>query len=322
MSHRVVIAGASFPDCSAAIEELSSINAAAVDATRMSTRETLELLPSADALMTDYFPVDAAAIDRLERCQIICRLGVGLDKVDIEAATRAAIQVAYVPDYCRGELADHGLALLLAVSRRIVAYDASVRAGSWDYNVPGVVRLEGRTLGLVGFGAIARRLAERVRPLGMNVLAADPYVSDEDVRAAGSEPAGLERVLAEADVVSLHAPLTPETTHLVGPDELDQMKKTAILINTARGGLVDQDALVAALASGSIAGAGLDVLRPEPPSRDDPLLELDNVVLTPHAGHYSEESVLQVQQDGAREVVRALTGKPLKHAVNRIATNA
>ena len=315
---RVVIAGASFPDCSAATAVLESAGADVVDATRLSAAETGELLPAADGLMTDYFPVDSATIDRLARCRIICRLGVGLDKVDVDAATRAKIPVAYVPDYCRGELADHGLALILALTRRIVHYDRSVREGSWDYNVPGVFRLAGRTLGLVGFGAIARALAERVRPLGMSVVAADPYVSDDAVRAAGAEPATLEGLLASADIVSIHAPLTPETSKLIGRNELDQMKETALLVNTARGGLVDHDALADALAAGSIAGAGLDVLNPEPPAAEHPLLALHNVVITPHAGHYSEESVIQVQEDGAREVARALRGEPLRHLVNGV----
>jgi len=313
---RVVIAGASFPDCSAAIDLLrESIDADVADATRLSTAEIIELLPAADALMTDYFPVNAAAIDQLKRCQIICRLGVGVDKIDVAAATRAQIPVTYVPDYCRGELADHALALLLAVARRIVHYDRAVRSGTWDYNVPGVFRLAERTLGLVGFGAIARRLAERVRPLGMHVVASDPYVSDADVEAAGVEVLPLDDLLASSDVVSLHAPLTEETASLIGAAELERMKSSAILINTARGGLVDHNALVAALASGAIAGAGLDVLAPEPPATDDALLSFDNVVVTPHAGHYSEESVLQVQRDGAHEVMRALAGQPLKHVV-------
>ena len=320
---RVVIAGASFPDCSEAIDLLrNSIDADVADATRLSGAEIVELLPAADALMTDYFPVDAAAVDRLERCRIICRLGVGVDKIDVEAATRAQIPVTYVPDYCRGELADHSLALLLAVTRRIVHYDRAVRAGGWDYNVPGVFRLADRSLGLAGFGAIARRLAERVRPLGMKIMASDPYVTDADVQAAGAEAIPLDRLLAEADVVSVHAPLTEETAGLIGSAELEQMKSTAILINTARGGLVDQDALVAALVEGSTAGAGLDVLAPEPPASDHPLFSLDNVVVTPHAGHYSEESVLQVQRDGAHEVMRALAGKPLKHVVNGLGASA
>ena len=321
---RVVIAGASFPDCSAAIEVLQDADADAdvVDATKLSTAETTELLPGTDALITDYYPVDAEAIGRLAGCKIICRLGVGVDKIDVQAAAQAGIPVAYVPDYCQGELADHALALLLAVTRRIVRYDADVRAGTWDYNVPGVFRLAERTLGLVGFGAIARRLAERARPIGLTIAATDPYLPADAIREAGVEPVGFEQLLGEADIVSVHAPLTPETAGLIGASELDRMKETAILINTARGELVDGKALAAALASGSIAAAGLDVLSPEPPTADDPLLALDNVVVTPHAAHYSEESLLQVQRDGANEVIRAFRGEPLRHPVNGVGTDA
>ncbi len=314
--HRVVLAGASFPDCSVVVSVLDSIGAEVIDATRLSPAETIELMPDADAVLTDYFPLDAALIARLARCRVICRLGVGLDKVDVAAATRAEIPVTYVPDYCRGELADHALALLLSVARRVVQYDGAVRAGAWDYNLSGVFRLAGRKLGLIGFGAIARALSERARPIGLTVMASDPNVADEQLRAADVEPASFDRLLAEADIVSLHAPLSAATSKLIGRDELERMKNTAILINTARGGLVDQNALAAALASGSIAAAGLDVLKTEPPQPGDPILALDNVVLTPHAGHYSEESLQQVQQVGANEVVRALTGQPLKHVVN------
>jgi len=315
---RVVIAGATFPDSSAAIEVLETINADVLDATSLPTEETIALLPEANALITDYFPVDATMIDTLGRCRIISRLGVGVDKIDVEAATRAGIAVAYVPDYCRGELADHALALMLSLARRIVVYDRAARDGSWDYNLPNVTRLAGRTLGLVGFGAIARAVAERARPIGLRILVSDPYVPDAQLVGAGVEPSDLPRLLDSSDIVSLHAPLTPETTKLIGAEQLAAMKETAILINTARGGLIDEVSLADALKSGSIAGAGLDVLSPEPPAPDNPLLTLENVVVTPHAGHYSLESVLQVQRDGASEVVRALTGKPLLHPVNDV----
>jgi D-3-phosphoglycerate dehydrogenase len=267
--------------------------------------------------MTDYFRVDADVIDQLERCRVICQYGVGLDQLDIDAATSAGILVTHTPEYCVDELADHTLALLLAAARNIVPFDRAVRAGNWDYNAGvSMHRLSGRTLGVVGFGRVGRAVSERALALGLRVLASDVYVPAAAIRGAGAEAAELERLLKEADIITLHAPLTNRTRGLIGADELAKLKPGAILVNTARGGLVDEAALLAALRSGRLGGAGLDVRAQEPPDLDDPLLGCENVVLTPHAGFLSEESLVAVQTQAAEEVRLALSGEIPRNAVN------
>jgi D-3-phosphoglycerate dehydrogenase / 2-oxoglutarate reductase len=314
---RVVVAGAGFPSVEIERTILGEIGAEVVDACGLTESETRALCRAADAIMTDYFRCNADVIAELERCRVICQYGVGLDQIDVDAATAAGILVTHTPEYCVDELADHTLALILAVARNVVRYDRSVRSGAWDYSLaPPLHRLRGRTLGLVGFGRVGQAVASRAAPLGMRVLAADAYLPDDVIQKHGAEPAPLDQLLDEADVVSLHAPLTKETSGLFGAAELAALKPGAILVNTARGGLVDEAALAEALESGRLGGAGLDVLTEEPPAADCPLLACENVVLTPHAGFLSEESLVAVQTQAAEEVRRALTAERLLHAVN------
>lgn len=313
---RVLIAGGTFPHLEPEHKILGAIGAQIVDANRLPREEVIALARNVDALMTDYFVVDRSVVESLDRCRVICRYGIGLDKVDIPAATRAGIVVTRVPEYCIGELADHTIALLLAVARRIVRYDNAVHAGSWNWFSPGVRRLAGATLGIIGIGRVGTAVAARAKPMGLHIIAHDPNQSDEQIRTRGVEPATMERLLRESDIICLHAPLSAATRSLIGRAQIAAMKTGAMLINTARGGLIDQNALVEALRSGKLAGAGLDVLAPEPPVAGDPILSLDNVVITPHSGHFSEESLVQVQTEAAEEVLRALTGKPLLNAVN------
>ncbi len=319
---RVVVAGGNFRDLQPERRILGAIGAEIVDANRLPREEVIELARNADALMTDHFFVDANVIAALQRCRVICRYGIGVDKVDVEAATQAGIVVTRVPEYCISELADHTIGLLLAVARRIPRYNAAARAGNWNWLSDGVRRLAGATLGIVGIGRVGRAVAARAKPIGLHLFACDPNLGDEEIRTRGAEPTPLERLLARSDIVCLHLPLTSETRGLMGRARFAGMKQGAILINTARGGLVDQEALVEALRSGRLAGAGLDVLASEPPDPNDPILSLENVVLTPHAGHFSEESLLQVQTEASEEVLRALTGEPLLNAVNERELNA
>ena len=314
---RVVVAGAGFPSVEIERTVLGEIGAQVVDARGLAESETRALCRSADAIMTDYFRCDADVIAELDRCRVICQYGVGLDQIDVDAATAAGILVTHTPEYCVNELADHTLALILAVARNVVRYDRSVRAGAWDYSLaPPLHRLHGRTLGLVGFGRVGQAVALRAVGFGMAVLAADAYLPDDVIQEHGAKPAPLKRLLDEADVLSLHAPLTAETRGLLGAAELAALKPGAIFVNTARGGLVDEAALAEALESGRLAGAGLDVLTDEPPAADSPLFACKNVVFTPHAGFLSDESLVAVQTQAAEEVRRALTAERLLHAVN------
>jgi len=304
---------------SLAIEQalLGAIGASVTTLQATTEAELLDAVAGADAVLVCYAPITRRVIERMARCRIIARYGIGVDNVDLEAASAKGIAVTNVPDYCVDEVSDHALAFVLACARRVSVLSGRVRAGRWEAKdaVP-IHRLRGRVLGLVGFGKIPRRLAEKAGPLGMTLLAFDPYVGDEEMRARGVRKVELDALLAESDFVSVHAPLVPQTRGLIGEPQLRAMKRNAYLINTARGPLVVESALVRALEEGWIAGAALDVLEHEPPGRDHPFQRFDHVILTPHVAFYSEESVEELQRKAAEEVVRALSGEPLRSLVN------
>jgi D-3-phosphoglycerate dehydrogenase len=312
-----VVAGVAFPDLDAEREVLGGIGVRVLDARDLDREGVLAAARTAVALLVDYFRCDAEAIAGLQRCRVICQYGMGLDAIDVDAATRAGIVVTHTPGYCTGDLADHAVALMLAATRRLVRYDASVRAGEWDYNVGMPLRrFSGGTVGLIGLGAVGRTVARRLSGFDVRILAVDDGVDDDAFAAAGAERATLARVLAESDVISVHAPLTDETRGLVGEQALRAVKPGAILVNTARGAIVDAAALQRALDRGQLAGAALDVLESEPPDPGDPLLHRQDVTLTPHAGFLSVQSLQDAQRTAAEEVRRVLAGETPRHAVN------
>jgi D-3-phosphoglycerate dehydrogenase / 2-oxoglutarate reductase len=279
--------------------------------------EIVERAGEADAVLNCDVPMPAQVIRRLEQCRVIARYGIGVDTIDIDAATAHGILVTNVPDYCIDEVSDHALALILSLARGVTRLDRSVRAGAWDISgAPKSRRLRGRTLGLVGFGRIARALAGKAAAIGLVVSAFDPYVSDDEIRAAGAKPQSLSDLLRTADIVSIHVPLTAESRHLIDRARLALMKPDALLVNTSRGSLIDTAALQDALNSGDLAGAGLDVLEIEPPDPLDPLLRMEEVVVTPHAAFFSEESVAELQRKAAEQVVAALAGSIPPFALN------
>ncbi|NHN47871.1 C-terminal binding protein [Halostella sp. JP-L12] len=268
-------------------------------------------------------PYTPEVIDELERCRVIARCGIGVDGVAHEYAASRGIHVVNVPDYCLDEVADHALALLLALRRNIHGYDAAMKRGRWERRPVELHRLRGSTLGLVGFGAIARRVAERARAFGMDIVASDPYVDREEMADAGVEKVGLNDALARSDAVSAHAPLTDETRGTFDADAFARMRSDAHFLNVARGGLVVEDDLLAALESGEIAGAGLDVFADEPADQDagaaafdHPLAEREDVVLTPHVAWYSEEADAERRRTAARDVRRVLAGESPQNGVN------
>ncbi len=285
-------------------------NARSVDEVRAATA-------GAVGVLNCYAPMPAEVIRSLNRCRVIARYGIGIDTIDLAAATARGIVVTNVPDYCIDEVSDHALALILSLVRGVVRLDRSVRTGMWSpAEARPLHRIPGRTLGLVGFGRIARRVAVKAAALGFRIVATDPFVPAQAMQDAGVEPRELDALLAESDVVSLHAPLTDASRYLIGARELTLMKTGAILVNTSRGALVDSAALRDALAAGSLGGAGLDVLEIEPPDPDDPLLQRPDVVFTPHASFYSEESIAELQRKAAEQIVAALAGDRPPYAVN------
>jgi D-3-phosphoglycerate dehydrogenase len=271
-----------------------------------------------DALLNTYAgPITADVMAKMPKCRIIARYGIGVDTIDLDAATAAGIIVTNNPTYCIEEVAEHTMALVLAAARKIVFYDRLVRNGQWAVP-PGkpLFRLAGSTLGLVGFGNIARQVAIRAAAFGMNVLFSDPFVKQGQFDAPGTA-APLERVLGESDFVSVHPPLTPETRGMIGDDALGKMKKTAWLVNCSRGPIVDTNALVRALDAGVIAGAALDTTDPEPLPNPHPLRDRENVIINPHIAWYSETAMKGLQAGAPGEVRRVLTGEWPVNVVNR-----
>lgn len=272
----------------------------------------------ADALLLDQAPMTAKAIAALKRCKCINRYGVGYDNVDVPAATAAGIQVTYVPDYCAEDVSDHALALLFACLRQVPLRDRKIRQGAWNIHETGF-RLKGKTLGLMGFGRIAQALARKCSGFGFEkILAYDPYIPDSVCEKAGVQRASKEDVLAQSDFISLHMPVTPETRHMIDAQALQLVKPTAILINTARGALVDSAALADAIREERLLYAGLDTHEKEPVGPDCPYRDLEHVFMTDHTGYSTVEGVIELKTKSAQNVVDVLTGKAPVYPVNHL----
>ncbi|NQT48852.1 MAG: C-terminal binding protein [Chloroflexi bacterium] len=257
-------------------------------------------------------------IEGLGRCRLIVSIGIGFDHLDIEAATQHGILSANVPDFCLEEVSDHTMALILACTRRIIELDKTVKEGGWkrepDPDIqqavwPTMSHLRDQALGLIGFGRIAQALVPKARGFGMRIIAHDPYVGPGVIESLHVDRVELGKLLAEADIVSIHTPLTAETGHLLGLEEFKKMKPTAYLINTARGGIIDQGALCTALDGGFLAGAALDVSDPEPIDPNDPLLRMDNVIVTAHSAGISPSALAELMRRPVDEIARVIKGE-------------
>jgi D-3-phosphoglycerate dehydrogenase len=279
--------------------------------------EVLPALADCDAMLNTYLaPINGEVMAKMPKCRIIARYGIGVDTIDLEAATKAGIIVTNNPTYCIEEVAEHTMALLLACARKVAFYDRMVRDGRWEVP-PGkpMHRMVGRTLGLVGFGNIARQVAARAAAFGLRVLYTDPNVTDGQFKEPGKK-VELAELLRESDFVSLHPPLMPQTRKMINDAAFAQMKPSAFLINCARGPIVDTDALVRALDAKKIAGCALDTIDPEPLPNPHPLRGRDNVVIAPHAAWYSEEAMVGLQAGAPNEVRRVLSGQWPVNVVN------
>ena len=268
----------------------------------------------AEVILVSSIPVTAAVLRELVRCRLIVEYGIGVDNIDIETATARGIVVANAPTYCVSEVADHAAALILSFSRRIPWFDRRRRESAWDVartGLWGMRRLSALTLGVIGLGHIGRQLVGRMAPFGVRILGYDRCLSMDTIAACGAIPVGFDAVLRESDIVSLHVPLTPTTYHMIDETALSLMKPTAVLVNTSRGAVVDEPALIQALQENRLYGAALDVLEREPPDPNNPLLQMDarRIILTPHVAASSEDSVPHLQREVAAAVEAVLADR-------------
>jgi D-3-phosphoglycerate dehydrogenase / 2-oxoglutarate reductase len=317
MAQRLVaVSDSVFPNLDLARAVVSRVGAELRMAAQPTPEKIVEVSREADGLLVTYAKITADMIGQMKRCRIISRFGIGVDNVDIAAATAAGIVVTKVPDYCIDEVSDHAMALLLSLVRKIPFSSARAHAGRWE--MPAVVpihRLRGTTLGLAGFGRIPQLVAPKAKSFGLRVITFDPYVPQSVLDKAGVERVDFDQLLSQSDYISVHTPLMPETHHLFNAEVFRKMKSGALIVNTSRGPVVDEAALAAALDAGQLAGAALDVLEQEPPT-SSPLFGRDNVILTPHTSFYSVEALEDLQTKAAEEVVRVLSGEPPRNPVN------
>ena len=305
-----------FPNLDPAREVLSKIGGELHLAEAPTPEAIMKVAVDADAMLVTYAKITGEMIQQMKRCRVISRFGIGVDNVDIPVATSKGIVVTKVPDYCIDEVSDHAMALLLALVRKIPFSNAQVHSGRWE--MPAVVpihRLRGSVLGLAGFGRIPQLMAPKAQAFGMKVVTYDPFVPADVLKRAAVEGVSFAELLKSSDYISVHTPLMPETKHLFNAEAFRQMKPTAYLVNTARGPIIDEDALAAALDARQLAGAGLDVMTQEPP-KNSPLFGRDNVLLTPHTSFYSVESLVELQTKAADEVVRVINKQPPRNPVN------
>ncbi|HLN37286.1 MAG TPA: C-terminal binding protein [Xanthobacteraceae bacterium] len=306
----IAITDSVFPSLDPAKKALERLDPEYRMAKSSAAEDILAVARDADAILVTYAKLSGELLRQLTRCKAIGRFGLGVDNIDLPAAKERGIAVNYVPDYCLREVSDHAMALLLALARKVTLANKLVQSGRWE--VPPIVplrRLEGQVLGLVGFGNIPRTLAPKAKAFGLKVLTYDPYVVTEALAATGVESVSFDELLARSDFISVHAPLQPATRGLMNAKTFAKMKKGAFLINTARGPLVDEPALIAALDSGHLGGAALDVVTTEPLAKDSPLVGRDNVILTPHTAFYSVEALEELQTKCASDVARVLSGE-------------
>lgn len=280
--------------------------------------DVIEACKDADGLLNQYAPISRKVIENLDNCKVIARYGVGVNTVDLEAATEKGIVVGNVTDYCMDEVSDHAFSLLMACARKVVRLNQEVKNGNWDFKVGmPIYRLRGSVLGLVGFGKIPQSLAKKAQAFGIQVVAHDPFVPKEVAEELDVELMVLNELCEKADYVSVHAPLVESTRGMISDEQFNHMKEKSFIINTARGPVIDEQALIRALQEGKIAGAGLDVVEEEPISKDNPLLSMENVILNPHVAWHSEEAGAELQRKTAQNVADVLLGYYPTYLVNK-----
>lgn len=315
----VFVTDKSWPEYDEFIAKVEAAGGKVVFASAQDEATLIREAADADVIVNSFAKVTENVIAVLKHCEMIVRTGISVDTIDVEAATAKGIKVCYVPDYCRDEVADHTFTLALVSLRKISLLNKRMHQGVWNSVEAGYVpRLNTITFGLVGFGAIAKKMAVRAKSFGMKVIAYDPFLDDSVFEENGVEHAvEMVDVFKAADVISLHLPLNKKTHHVINAEAFASMKDNVVFVNTARGGLVDTDALIDALKCGKVGAAGIDVFEVEPLNTDSELLNMDNVLVTPHAAYYSSASLPELVDKSTDEVIRVLEGRESRIVVNK-----
>ena len=306
----VVVTDSPFPSLDPAKKALEEANAEVVQAPSSSEEDIIKAAENADAILVTYAKLNENILRSLKNCKAIGRFGIGVDNIDLKVAGELGISVNYVPDYCLDEVSDQAMAMIISMARKIPQSNKLVQSGRWE--MPAVVpmyRLRGKTVGLIGFGNIPRLMTPKAQAFGFNVIASDPYAPKELFEKYGVESVSMDELYERSDFISVHAPLLPETKGLVNKDAFKKMKDTAIIVNTARGPLINEKDLIEALDKNEIGGAGLDVVETEPLPKNSPLIGRDNVILAPHTAFYSVEALEELQTKAASDVARVLNGE-------------
>ena len=312
--YRVVITDCDHGSIEEEKAEFGQMGAELILAQVQEEKDLICVCKDADGLLNQYALLTRKVLENLPKCRVISRYGVGVDSVDSKAATDLGIIVANVPDYCVDEVATQTIAMILSLTRKTAFFDRKVKSGQWDFRlgIP-IHRIRGKTLGLLGCGKIGLEVAKRISAFGVRVITFDPYLEKVP---DGIERKDLDTVLRESDFISIHCPLNDSTRHLIGEKEFRKMEKKPLLINTSRGPIVDERSLIQALEEGLLSGAGLDVLEKEPPDPQSPLLKMENVILSPHVGFYSVESISELKRRAAKNVSDVLSGMWPRSVVN------
>lgn len=314
----VVIADHAWPDLSVETDIFSPLDIGFIAAHCKTEADIIRIAKQADAIIAIYSPITQEVIDSLQKCKIIAVSAAGYNTIDVKSVTDAGIILTNCSGYCRDEAADHTMAMILSCVRGIFLFDRRIKEGIWDYQSAGkLCRLKNATLGLVGFGSIAQAVALRAKSFNLNIIAADPFAPDESFQTSEVIRTDLKELLATSDYISIHTPLTDGTKNIISKKELQSMKTSAYLINTSRGGVIDEKALYDALSNGIIRGAAIDVLKKEPPGNSNPLLGLDNILITPHTAFYSEDSLKEARIRTSEAIVNVHNGILPRNIVNK-----
>ena len=316
-SNKALITDYVWPNIDVESEVLRAAGVEPVVAPDTSEDTLAGLAADADIIMFCFAQVTGNVLRTAEKCKVASRYGIGVDNIDIPTATELGIVVTNVPDYCMDEVTDHAIGMILALNRRLLPHDSQVKAGGWTEVVldQPMHRTRGATLGILGYGRIGRSIADKAVGFGMNIVAYDPLI-EPGRTIDGVEIISFEDVLRRSHFITVHTPLTPETEGMIGADQFNMMMPGGIIVNCARGGIIQEQALADALNSGHLAGAGLDVLEPAPPPNNHPLLSAPNIIITPHTAFFSQASTVELERRTAQEALRVLNGNPPQNLIN------